>query len=149
AQSGPAWAGGDAFLSLTGTTSDGFRQHEAQENVKFNGNLGMALSDRAETRFYLSGNILNQELPGTVSRSAALNDPKAANAAAVSSDWRRDIRSARLANKTTVALDDNRTVDVGGFVNAKDLFHPISPFVGVIDQNSLDYGAFTQLSGAY
>ena len=40
-------------------------------------------------------------------------------------------------------------LDVGAFVNVKDLFHPITPFVGVIDQESMDYGIFAQGSGEY
>jgi iron complex outermembrane receptor protein len=148
-QSGRSYGDSDIFLSLTGTTSDGFRDHSDQENIKFNGNFGKAISDNAETRFYLSGNIIEQELPGSVSRFTALNNPKAADPSSISADQKRDIRSLRLSNKTTFDLDNGSKVDVGAFVNVKDLFHPITPFVGVIDQESVDYGAFTQASGEY
>lgn len=148
-QSGRAFGDSDIFLSLTGTTSQGFREHDDQQNIKFNGNFGTALSDNVETRFYLSSNIIDQDLPGSVSLRTALDDPKAANASAIGSDWQRDIRSLRLANKTTIDLNDHHQLDVGGFTNLKDLFHPITPFVGVIDQESIDYGLFAQASGSY
>lgn len=149
AQSGRVFDNSDLFLSLTGTTSAGFRQHDDQENVKFNGNIGAALSDTAETRFYLSGNVIDQELPGSVSLATALNNPEAADPSAITSDWHRNIRSVRMANKTTFDIGDNDKLDVGAFASLKDLFHPITPFVGVVDQESLDYGFYAQGSGEY
>jgi len=38
---------------------------------------------------------------------------------------------------------------VGAYVYHKNLFHPITPFVGVIDQESIDYGAYGQAYGSY
>lgn len=148
-QSGRVFGDSDLFISLTGTSSEGFRDHDDQENIKFNGNFGTALSDHAETRFYLSGNIIEQALPGSLSRSDALNNPEMAGAGVVTSDQGRDIRSVRLSNKTSFDIGHDDTLDVGAFVNVKDLFHPITPFVGVIDQESVDYGAFVQGSGEY
>ncbi len=148
-QSGRDFGDSDIFLSLTGTSSDGFRQHGEQENIKFNSNFGKAISDDVETRFYLSGNIIEQELPGSLSKFNALNNPESADPSAISADQKRDIRSVRLSNKTTFSVGDDDKVDVGAFVNVKDLFHPITPFVGVIDQESVDYGAFAQGSGEY
>lgn len=148
-QSGRDFGDSDIFLSLTGTSSSAFRQHDDQENIKFNSNFGKVFSDTVETRFYLSSNVIEQELPGSVSKSIALNSPKTADPSAISADQKRDIRSLRLANKTTFDLGDGDKIDTGAFINAKDLFHPITPFVGVIDQESLDYGAFVQGSGEY
>lgn len=148
-QSGRVFGDQDMFVSLTGTTSDGYRRHEDQQNIKLNTNYGKQISDKAETRFYLSGNIIEQELPGSVSRFTALNNPRAADPSSISADQRRDIRSLRLANKTTFDLGNESFADVGAFVNLKDLFHPITPFVGVIDQESVDYGIFAQNRGEY
>lgn len=139
----------DAFISLTGTTSSGFRQHSDQENLKLNGNFGKKIGEAAETRFYLSGNIIEQEMPGSLSKYDALHNPKNADSSSIKDDQKRDIRSLRLSNKTSFALDGGDKVDIGAFLNLKDLFHPITPFVGVIDQESVDYGAFTQRSGEY
>lgn len=148
-QSGWIFGNSDLFVNLTGTRSQGFREHDDQENVKFNSNLGTALSDSVETRFYLSGNVIDQELPGSVSRSDALHNPVPAGAGVVTSDQARDIRSMRLSNKTTFDIGADDKLDIGAFVNVKDLFHPITPFVGVIDQESIDYGVFAQSYGEY
>ncbi|MEP0070929.1 TonB-dependent receptor [Pyruvatibacter sp.] len=149
AQSGYVFGNSDLFLSLTGTTSQGFREHDDQKSVKFNGNFGTALSNAAETRFYLSANVIDQELPGSVSRSDALNNPKPAGRGVIASDQKRDIRSIRVSNKTTFEIGDDDTLDVGAFISVKELFHPITPFVGVIDQESTDYGVFAQASGEH
>ncbi len=148
-QSGFVFDKSDLFVSLTGTTSQGFREHDDQKNVKFNSNFGTALSDSAETRFYLSANVIDQELPGSVSRSDALNNPDPAARGAVASDWKRDIRSIRFSNKTTLDIGEDDSLDVGAFVSVKELFHPITPFVGLIDQESVDYGVFAQASGEH
>ncbi|MEP3247188.1 MAG: TonB-dependent receptor [Sneathiella sp.] len=148
AQSGQVYGDTDLFISLTGMTSNGYRSHDDQQNFKFNGNVGTSIGDTVETRFYLSANDIDQELPGSVSRSVALNDPTASNASAASSDWKRDIRSIRLSNKTSFEMGDDEQLDIGGFVNAKELFHPITPFVGIIDQESRDGGLFADFSGS-
>ncbi len=148
-QSGRDFGHADLFLSLTGTSSEGFRKHGEQENVKFNSNFGKKIAEDVETRFYLSGNSIGQELPGSLNQATALDSPKTADPSAIRDDQKRDIRSVRLANKTTFSLDNDDKIDVGAFVNSKDLFHPLTPFIGVIDQESLDYGAFAQGSGEY
>ncbi|MGH1349190.1 MAG: TonB-dependent receptor family protein [Methyloligellaceae bacterium] len=148
-QTGKTFGNSDIFVSLTGTTSDGYREHDDQKNLKLNGNFGTKISDNAETRFYISGNIIKQELPGSLSLSDALNNPRSANPSSISSDWARDINSVRLANRTTFRIGDNDKIDIGAFINMKELFHPITPFVGVIDQKSLDYGLYAQGTGEY
>jgi len=70
--------GSDMFMSLTGITSDGFREHADQENIKFNTNVGIKLSSQAETRFYFSANQIDLELPGSVTQNQALTDPESA-----------------------------------------------------------------------
>ncbi len=145
-QSGRDFGDSDMFISLTGTSSSGYRWHSAQENLKLNGNFGKKIGETAETRFYLSANSIEQELPGSLSRSDALNNPKMANATAISGDQKRDIRSVRVSNKTSFVLDDGDKIDLGAFLNVKDLSHPISSF---IDQKTVDYGTFTQRSGEY
>jgi iron complex outermembrane receptor protein len=141
--------GSDMFMSLTGTTSDGFREHADQQNIKFNTNVGIKLSSQAETRFYFSANQIDLELPGSVTQNQAFTNPESARANAKSDDQRRDIISYRLSNKTTVDLGDGHKMDVGAFLFYKDLFHPIVAVVGVIDQESVNYGLYTRNSGSY
>lgn len=145
-QSGRDFGNSDMFISLTGTSSNGYRDHSAQENLKLNSNFGKKIGEAAETRFYLSANSIEQELPGSLSKSNSLNNPKMADATAISRDQKRDIRSVRLSNKTSFVLNNGDKMDLGAFLNVKDLSHPISIF---IDQKTVDYGIFAQRSGEY
>lgn len=103
-------------------------------------------SAKPETRFYLSGNLIKQELPGSISKSNALNNPTMADPNAISGNQKRDISSIRLSNKTSFIVDSGDKVDLGAFVNIKKLSHPITIF---IDQKTVDYGIFAQRSGEY
>jgi len=128
----------DAWGAISADTSDGDRDHAKRRSLRFQGNVGLKLSDVVSTRFYASINNINQQLPGALTRAEALSTPRKANAGAVSGDQGRDIDSLRLQNRTTFdwgAL----TLDVGGFVNAKSLHHPIFQ---LIDQKSVDIGTF-------
>ncbi len=141
--------GSDMFFSLSGTTSDGFRQHADQQNIKFNSNYGIKLSSQAETRFYFTANKINLELPNSVTKAQALTDPESAKASALTDDEQRNIVSFRLSNKTTVQLEGNHKIDFGVFTFWKRLNHPILSVVGLIDNESVNYGFFSQNHGSY
>lgn len=148
-QSGFEFDRGDLFLSITGLKSNGFRVHSDQESYKFNSNLGIKLSETAETRFYFTASKIELELPGTVTRSVALNTPENSRTSVSTNDEHRDIVSYRFSNKTTFDLGEGNKLDVGAFITDKSLFHPITSFVGVIDQDSNNFGVFAQGSGNY
>ncbi|WP_380873675.1 TonB-dependent receptor [Sphingomonas sp. DBB INV C78] len=135
---------GDGWFALTGDSSDGDRDHAKRSSLRFNGNVGIKLSDRIETRFYASVNHIEQELPGALTMAQALTDPKQANAASVAGDQARDIDSIRLQNRTTIDLDAAKLA-VGAFYNTKQLFHPIFQ---VIDQKSDDRGVYARIDWA-
>jgi iron complex outermembrane recepter protein len=148
-QSGFKFDNSNLFLSITGLKSNGFRVHSDQESYKINSNYGMKLSENVETRFYFTANAIELELPGTVTRSVALNNPENSTATVSTSNQHRDIVSYRFSNKTTFDLGDGNKLDVGAFITDKSLFHPITPFVGIIDQDSNSFGVFAQGSGKY
>lgn len=129
---------GDAWVALTGDTSDGDRDHARRRSLRFHGNVGLKLSDSVETRFYASAQTLRQELPGALNLADAIERPRTGNFAG---DQARDIDSLRLQNRTRIALGGGR-LEVGGFLNLKELYHPIFQ---VVDQVSTDWGLFTRL----
>jgi iron complex outermembrane receptor protein len=132
---GFAKGGTDGWLAASADTSKGDRDHAKRKAIRLHGNLGFTLSDRLSTRFYVSYNDIDQELPGALNQATALTAPKTGN---FSGHQQRDIKSVRLQNRTTLELGDAK-VDFGLFYNHKQLFHPIFQ---VIDQNSDDIGAF-------
>jgi iron complex outermembrane receptor protein len=132
---------GDAYLALTGDSSDGDRQHAKRRAVRFNGNAGLRLTDTIETRFYATISHIRQDLPGSLTRAQALTTPILSLPGNIAGDQERDIDSIRLQNRTTVALGSGTFV-FGAYFNAKQLFHPIFQ---VIDQKSRDRGVFATL----
>ena len=129
---------GDAWAAVTGDRSDGDRDHGRRRALRFNGNVGLKLTDRVETRFYASAQTIRQKLSGALNESDALNHPAKGNFAG---DQARNIDSIRLQNRTTVALDGGELA-FGAYYNAKALDHPIYQ---VVDQKSEDRGVFASL----
>lgn len=140
-----AFSGGDFYGAATGISSSGPRAQSNQENGRLSSNLGLKLGETAETRFYLSLQNINQEVPGTLSLADALDNPTTAPAINRANNYSRDIRALRLANKTTFRLSDMQTLDAGVFMTARDLYHPIFQ---VIDQDWFQTGAFARLDGS-
>lgn len=128
----------DAYATLTTIQQDGYRDHTEQNNIRFNSNIGLRLSDRAETRFFIAYNDIDQQIAGSVSREQALSNPRRAAAGNLALDYKRDLESIRLGNRTAIALEDG-TASFGGYVVSRDLFHPIFQ---VLDNSALDYGVF-------
>ncbi|OYW47042.1 MAG: ligand-gated channel protein [Sphingomonadales bacterium 32-68-7] len=131
----------DYWAGVSTDTAAGDRQHANRDSIRFHGNLGLALSNTVSTRFYASVNTLDQELPGALTAAVALTAPETGNFVG---DQARDISSVRLQNRTRFELGA-ATLEVGGFLNAKSLYHPIFQ---VIDHDSRDYGAFARLDYA-
>jgi iron complex outermembrane receptor protein len=133
----------DGTATVTASTSDGFRQQSAQDKLRFNGNLGFRLASNLETRFYVSANRLDQDVPGTITLSDALSRPRTAPAINIANDFARNIRSLRLQNRTAWRLGETR-IEFGAFANMKSLYHPIFQ---VIDQDSTDWGGYARAEG--
>jgi len=134
-------ARGDAYVALTTDRSDGDRNHAKRDSLRFNGNVGLRLTDAVETRFYATISHIDQDLPGALTLAQALSTPRLSPPGNIAMDQERDIDSIRLQNRTTVDLGAGQ-LRFGGFFNAKKLFHPIFQ---VIDQKSSDRGIFASL----
>jgi iron complex outermembrane receptor protein len=129
---------GDAWVAIAGDRSDGDRDHARRKALRVNGNVGLQLSDAIETRFYASAQTIRQELPGALTYKIARTTPRNGNFV---NDQARDIDSLRLQNRTSIALGAGK-LDVGLFLNVKQLHHPIYQ---VVDQKSLDWGSYARL----
>lgn len=129
----------DYWAAVSADTSEGDRDHARRSSLRFHGNVGLKPSESVDTRFYVSFNNINQELPGALTMADTLTDPATGNFAG---NQARDIDSIRLQNRTTWTIGDNATLEGGIFLNAKSLYHPIFQ---VVDQDSTDRGAYTRL----
>lgn len=134
----------DAWLSFTNLSGNSFRQHTNQSLQRFNGNVGAKIGENAETRFFLSGNQIRNQIPGSLTQQQYWTDPQQGPLANVLQNTRRDIDSFRFANTTVIDIGED-ALTLQGFVKSKYLFHPLT--FGVIDNNLLDWGGTGQYRG--
>lgn len=132
-----AW---DGFVTASTQAADGFRDHSNGSATRVSGNVGYRASEDVETRFYLNANQVRQRIPGTVTKTSALTSPETAAARNIALDQQRNIDTVRLANKTTVRLDDT-TIEFGVFGVDRHLMHPIFQW---LDYRYSDYGGFAR-----
>ncbi|MEQ9152169.1 MAG: TonB-dependent receptor [Parvibaculum sp.] len=131
----------DIFAAMTGNYVEGFREQEQEQSFRFSGNIGHRFNERAETRFYVISNTVDQELPGTLTLAQAENSPEMANPGNVALDQQRNVRSIRVANKTALDLGDGAVLEFGGYAGYKRLYHPI---FRVLDYRGPLAGLFTR-----
>ena len=127
----------NAWVAISADSHKGDRQHARRDSIRFNGNVGLRVSDIISTRFYGSMTTLDQELPGAMTRATALTAPRSGN---FIGDQARDINSTRIQNRTRFDWGHSY-LDVGAFLNSKELYHPIFQ---VVDQVSTDRGVFAR-----
>lgn len=146
----------DYFISGTWQEQEGFREHSDGESVRGAMNVGYRLSADAETRFYLNANHVRQNIPGALTKSEALTDPKQAFVRPgepagflgvgndnVDRDYERNLDSIRLANKTALRLAPGTLLEFGGFYFNRHLDHPI---LLVIDNRNNEGGGFGRIT---
>lgn len=133
----------DFLANLSVDHSEGYRNHERGQYEQFNANFGYRFSPAVETRFYVGAYVVDQLLPGSLTLNQALNNPRMASASALAGDQARNTRTERLANVTSVKLD-NGQIDFTSWVIHKSLYHPIFQ---VIDQDYWTYGFAPRYTG--
>jgi iron complex outermembrane receptor protein len=130
----------DGFITGSWQRESGFREHSRNHAVRVNGNLGLRLANNAETRFYLFSGSARNQLPGSVTRNAALHDPRRAAAINVLNDWQRNDDVTRISNRTTF-ISGNTTYEAGGWFSRMRLDHPIYQY---LDNGYNDYGLYAR-----
>jgi iron complex outermembrane receptor protein len=142
---GGASGGFDFWGSGTLVRSGGYRDHTNQTYGRFTGNAGYRVDAATESRMFVGLNYDLNEIPGSLTRSQAYSTPRFTPAANFTLNTRRDVRSARVANRTAFLIGDDK-VTVSAYLKYKDLFHPLT--FGVVDNKSLDWGGTAQYQGS-
>ena len=142
AASGAAYGPFDYFVTASAQRFDGFRDHSNGHAERGSANFGYQITPDVETRFYVNANVVRQRIPGTVTKTSALNSPETAAAGNVTLDQQRNIDTLRIANKTTLRFGPT-TVDVGVFGVDRHLMHPIFQW---LDYRYQDYGVFGRVT---
>jgi iron complex outermembrane receptor protein len=131
----------DYFVTGSAEQFDGYRDHSNGHQERLSANVGYRFSPDVETRFYVNANQWRSRLPGEVTKDAALTSPKTANSYFELVDQQRNIDSVRVANKTTLRINSNTTVDFGVFGIERHVMHPIYQW---LDYRVNDHGAFAR-----
>src|SRR3954449_9037985 len=132
----------NGFITASTQAADGFRDHSFGNATRISGNVGYQFSPDVETRFYVNANEVRQRIPGSVTKASALTSPETAAAINVLNDWQRNIDTVRIANKSTIRLD-NTIIDFGAFGVDRHLMHPIFQW---LDYRYKDYGGFAKVT---
>src|SRR5690606_2152849 len=99
--------------------------HSAYKGMGVYANVGLALSERLSTRFYVTALDNDHELPGALTRAELDADTTLADPAAIEGHYQGNVRARRIANRTTWTLGDTRSVEVGVSLEEQSLYHPI------------------------
>jgi len=146
----------DYFISASTYHLDSFRDNAQQSADRLTGNVGYKVNENIETRFYFGYVNNDSQLSSNLTKAQLKDDPKQATVTAGPLAGQgiseRDINVTRIANKTTFMFDHTK-LELGAFYSKKSLFHPIvdlfvfgNDTLGVIDQQSDDYGLSARLS---
>ena len=142
----------DYYLAGSTTFQNGFRDHAEMENQKIIGNVGIKISNDLETRFYLSAVRSRSQLPGYLTKAELESDSSQANSSISQisgssttsgiqpyrnkNNYRRDVDSQRISNKTTYTSGNN-TYEFAVYAMNYELWHPIS---SIVEQHAQTYG---------
>jgi iron complex outermembrane receptor protein len=104
----------DFYASLSGRSSDGYRDHSYEDTQIFVSNLGYKISDTVENRFYLTADRTDRLLPGGLTKEEMYADPRqtdtdspgpGATPYAISQGYNKDWYYLRLADKVSIKTD--------------------------------------------
>ncbi|MFG6430420.1 TonB-dependent receptor family protein [Roseateles sp. LYH14W] len=115
----------DGLLTVEGKRSDGYRDHQRQQRSGLYANAGVQLGDGVQTRFYATAIDNEQQLPGGLTRDEWQANPRQAQAAAAAGDYQYNVKTWRLANKTSWQIDADSSLTAGLSHERQQLFHPI------------------------
>lgn len=115
----------DAMVTVEGKERDGYRDHSAGQRYGAYGNFGWRVGDAVETRFFATYVDNDEELPGGLSAAEADEDPDQANPATATGNFQLDVTTRRFANRTSVALASDSSLEFGVSYEVQELYHPI------------------------
>jgi iron complex outermembrane receptor protein len=130
---------GDAgyYLSFSGLTSEGYREHSEQGRERLMGNLSIPLSSDTDMIVDVMQAHVTEKLPGSLTKEEFETDPRMADPANVLFDWGRVFDYFRGGVKLVHRMGVGQQLSVTGFGSYRNMDHPI--FL-VLDQDSRNYG---------
>lgn len=115
----------DGLLTLEAQQWGGYREHSDQDRWGLYANAGWQISDSGSLQLFGTYVDNNQNLPGALTRAEVDADPDQAYASAVSGDYGKVVKTARVAAKTTWSFGAHSLLTAGLSYEDQSLFHPI------------------------
>lgn len=137
----------DGLISVEAMQRDGYRDHSEQERKSAYANVGVQMTEDVTTRFYATYIDTYLELPRELTKAQYKDDPYQARNDAISGNHSKDVKTWRLAFKTTVNNLAGGTLEFGMSHEEQSLFHPIVslPFFSLlIDTDHKDSSAMVR-----
>ncbi len=130
----------DYYVSLSDHRTDGYRDHTETEATRLSSNLGWAIEDNLDTRFFFTVGKDYQDLSGTVPLNLIEEDGRDSGTWAIPADTDRNFDYVRLANRTDWSLEQYGKIAFDTFALRTDFDHLPSPFSGIVDNLWEEYG---------
>jgi len=130
---GKHWGKSDAFLSVSGSHQDGFRQHNNNRKMNVAGNFGHRFSNNIDSRLYLNYSYIKFDVPGPLTMQMLLEDPAQINKGIALPYYMgpnierdkpgREAEVLRIANRTAFRISANTDITVSAYYQLiKDRF---------------------------
>lgn len=115
----------DQYLYLSEHYREGFQAHSAEQLFRIQEVLGCQPDPTLQSRWYFTYVNARVQLPGPLTLAQIEQDPSAANPEYAEGSFRIYYDYYRLANRTTVALSPDQTLETGLWWGHKWLWHPL------------------------
>ena len=146
-QHGGESASTDYYASLSTIQSEGYREQTETDVVRLTSNIGLALSDAIDTRFFFTLGKDHQEQASTIPLNLIEENGRDAsfgNTRNVDFDTDRNFDYVRLANRTDWTLEQNGKIAFDSFVLRTEFDHLPTPFSGLVDNTWEEFGIGTR-----
>lgn len=147
---GDRWKNRDAYLSVSGSRQNGFRQHNQNKKMGVAANFGYQISNNVDNRTYLNYSFIDFDIPGPLPLATLLKDPTQINEGVnlpytmgpniVRDKPKREAEILRFANRTAFRINTHTEASLDMyFQNIEDrLVFPI--VLSTQHSSGQDYG---------
>ncbi len=125
------------YASYTASEMNGYREHSQQGRHRLFANFGWRVSPNTDAAVDIIYANVAEKLPGALTLSEFLANPRQAEAAKVSGDWGRFYNYVRVGMRVRHELNRAQTLAISVHGQYRSMDHPIFQ---ILDQDSRNFG---------
>jgi iron complex outermembrane recepter protein len=95
----------DYYVSVTGRTREGYREHSYENTEDLFSDIGYKFNNNLENRFYLTVDQTDRLLPGGITKEQMEQDPRQVDPLSIAQDLNKQWYYLRLADKVSFKTD--------------------------------------------